>query len=1526
MLHQRIVHESLVWSIAPVPLYNLSWGDCCNGGANTDHDQIACNRDFPSTWEEAFHKNIVEIEDQHKNSKITIGTWNVNALTPHVHEILALDADVIALQEVRIGEDSVPSIRATFKQFGYNLYIGTLPNYKTQGHNKKSIHLDQTIPGVAFVVKCHIPVQEFRLDAMTQWVQNGRLYAIQTFAQQKWITCFNAYAPTQNSAPFLDELSQTLGEYAHQSSILFGDINADSRCGLFIREMNDNGWYSLTQDTNYDFYSYKHSNGNTSCIDLIAVTDLLKETVAPIQSTHVLNKGHSFLSTSMHSSFQQKPTWEVYHQVCFCVNEDNDDQWQQVLASHRSKMHTTTLDQDWSIWCETLQTVHNPEGAVIGLQPRFRLRDQFKHSKLHEQLSHAIKTQDWQTHTTILSKLQQISKNQLRKWRQKIQKKGQSQHEWTKNLFRWARAAPPPIPSCIESKKYGKEGYTTCLQDSLHEITDYFSDIYKSKNAIQDEQNVLRNDYKCNAAQILDINCHLQKVISTADASKVAGMDGLEIAHLKQLPPTAVLFLAHIFHKSLHQRRVPLHWLNCKMTCIPKKQGKTSVKNLRPLTISPVCYRIFCKTLLVMNNNAQQNIPEHSIGGVIGRAAFHAWLPAALMCEATWRIDHAYRDNLQGVAIDTEKFFDNVPIDKACDTLLHIGLPYSVVTTWHFMITHVKRFASLNGSISKNGFKAAVGIPQGDPLSMLAAAALLGEWTREIPHDHILAKVFVDDRLMLSNDNSKLQEAFHATQFWDGTHEFQTQAKTVAFGTNPECENLWWLEAYEIKRQKQIEYLGVLLPLKGSSTSEFYKPILQKCYVVLNKLARSHITHDNAISIVARKIVPAICYPCSVARPTKAQMDNLRSKIFEATAFRKCQTQAAHSVFCERTHHFDPESAMVYHNMRFWRQVFVQAPWFAQQLKDLLDQSIPPKQDLLGPLTLFQKDIAWLNCRFVPDSDALCSEDNDCILFTEPDKRKFEHFIREQIRKHFYKHLEQKHPKWQGVANADLHATTKLLRGLEPSSPFRNPIIRLLSDAHATSHRLCHMRIKATPHCQYCLNDDGTIQHVLWDCPRFAELRKEWPLELNNRHNWPPCAKNAMICTTFMPEKLRTDWHKLQLSVAQLLWQWMEMNREPDLYQQFAPEQQPPGQVSNNTIARTCQQKRDLGFINALPLKWNPPVTRTEWNKWGSTPQDFALVFSFWTKWTQTQHSEAIKIFTWTQVLALFVRHGGAIADFLQQCQFAGMAAYKLRVLSSFVFQTQHQNSDLNSLDFSNQNQAKWLESFPNETAFPDGLFFIPQWNLTQANTKLQALRVEARLTDHVNAQIVRIPTASFCESVGQDRKLLMSTPLSEKWQIPRFRNKNLPFPWIQQVLQKQQDVATNCLTTQATCVTQLPLEKWKSLSSLEIRNALPSKPGPLKRFKAARNRTAKFKDVLERYQQNQILENDLRTHVLEPVWTSFESCASCGKLLSFSTEPRNLTRRCPRPRDFDVQLLNTWSAQYDSMLSCLDAIVDKLS
>ena len=47
-------------------------------------------------------------------------------------------------------------------------------------------------------------------------------------------------------------------------------------------------------------------------------------------------------------------------------------------------------------------------------------------------------------------------------------------------------------------------------------------------------------------------------------------------------------------------------------------------------------------------------------------------------------------------------------------------------------------------------------------------------------------------------------------------------------------------------------------------------------------------------------------------------------------------------------------------------------------------------------------------------------------------------------------------------------------------------------------------------------------------------------------------------------------------------------------------------------------------------------------------------------------------------------------------------------------------------------------------------------------------------------------------------------------------------------------------------------------MSSVEIKNAFLSKPGPLKRLNAAKNRTTKFKDTLERFKQNQVLKTIL--------------------------------------------------------------------
>ena len=55
-----------------------------------------------------------------------------------------------------------------------------------------------------------------------------------------------------------------------------------------------------------------------------------------------------------------------------------------------------------------------------------------------------------------------------------------------------------------------------------------------------------------------------------------------------------------------------------------------------------------------------------------------------------------------------------------------------------------------------------------------------------------------------------------------------------------------------------------------------------------------------------------------------------------------------------------------------------------------------------------------------------------------------------------------------------------------------------------------------------------------------------------------------------------------------------------------------------------------------------------------------------------------------------------------------------------------------------------------------------------------------------------------------------------------------------------------NEVPNQIACITQVTLEKWSSLTGQQIRSALPSRPGPLKRCNAAIKGVPRFQAAFE--------------------------------------------------------------------------------
>ena len=246
---------------------------------------------------------------------------------------------------------------------------------------------------------------------------------------------------------------------------------------------------------------------------------------------------------------------------------------------------------------------------------------------------------------------------------------------------------------------------------------------------------------------------------------------------------------------------------------------------------------------------------------------------AVLMAPLSWR-----------AAIDTQKFFDAVPHALAVKCLLDVGVPPVVVHTWGAFITQIRRYISIQNSVGSSPISCDRGIPQGDPISMFAAAAALGLWLDSLykipaaPSSE--AWVFVDDRLLLSRSSPRgcwAQLAFSHTECWDSSWKFITRPKTVCFGFGQLSSALLWSDGSAGTFQVDPLDLAIPLPLRKASRAPFFQPIIEDCCFIFDKMRSAART----LSITARRYIVSsiiqkkLTYSATVIRMTRKQSDRI---------------------------------------------------------------------------------------------------------------------------------------------------------------------------------------------------------------------------------------------------------------------------------------------------------------------------------------------------------------------------------------------------------------------------------------------------------------------------------------------------------------------------------------------------------------------------------------------------------------------------------------------------------------------------
>ena len=263
-------------------------------------------------------------------------------------------------------------------------------------------------------------------------------------------------------------------------------------------------------------------------------------------------------------------------------------------------------------------------------------------------------------------------------------------------------------------------------------------------------------------------------------------------------------------------------------------------------------------------------------------------------------------------------------------------------------------------------------------------------------------------------------------------------------------------------------------------------------------------------------------------------------------------------------------------------------------------------------------------------------------------------------------------------------------------------------------------------------------------------------------------------------------WPEYQQHVSKLLFQWMEFQRNRELYEPFATKQVPTWDepIPNLHCREACAQKYQRADVMPLHLTWLPPSTCTAINEWGATLQDYNCLFLFWAKTTTESNENLICLSTWTQALAIFIQLGGNGALFLARCTNLTMAVFKVKVLSYNLLKGQPGLEKLVEDMDADTGTAKWLTVFPRETPFPSCIKILANWDLTDTAANIHLLHLQLRTDLCVHAQAIRLLTADFEQAIPKHDCCLRGDPLSGDSSTPKLAHKSIIPPWVARVYQ----------------------------------------------------------------------------------------------------------------------------------------------
>ena len=133
-----------------------------------------------------------------------------------------------------------------------------------------------------------------------------------------------------------------------------------------------------------------------------------------------------------------------------------------------------------------------------------------------------------------------------------------------------------------------------------------FNDYFSSQCSLIANDSTLPELYFTTDSRLQNVifnHDNIAKIIKNLNPAKAHGWDGISIKMIKMCEQTITIPLFIIFKKAILTGIFPDNWKKGNIVPVHKKENKSLVKNYRPISLLPICSKIFEK--LIYNSLSQ---------------------------------------------------------------------------------------------------------------------------------------------------------------------------------------------------------------------------------------------------------------------------------------------------------------------------------------------------------------------------------------------------------------------------------------------------------------------------------------------------------------------------------------------------------------------------------------------------------------------------------------------------------------------------------------------------------------------------------------------------------------------------------------------------------------------------------------------------------------------------------------------------------------------------------------------------------